>query len=57
MWERQGLYAFSYKYVFVDVLKTHQYEIVINKNPAAAVLKKASKYNIDQNEVLTLPIF
>lgn len=27
----------------VDVLKTHQYEIVINKNPAIAVLKKANK--------------
>lgn len=41
MWERQSLHVFSYKYVVVDVLKTHQYKIVINKNPAVAVLKKS----------------
>ena len=32
----------SYRYVFVDVHKTHQYEIVINKNSAVAGLKKSN---------------
>lgn len=38
-----SLYAFSCVYVFVDILKTPQYEIVMNKNPAVEALKKKKK--------------
>lgn len=53
VWRKQGFYALSYARGFVDVLKAHQYEMVINKYLTVAALKIKKQANYISNKTNT----